>query len=103
MCMLRNVCAMCDNNLYLTLHAVICCRNVPFRVRVRLSRKRSDDEDAEETHFTLVSHVPVKSFKGTLLEVLGGGGGFEYGVGQPVLMPRLPLTGLQTETVEGEN
>lgn len=39
-------------------------RNVPFRVRVRLSRKRNDDEDAKDLFYTLASHVPVSSFKG---------------------------------------
>lgn len=39
-------------------------RNVPYRVRVRLSRKRNDDEDAKEPLFTHVTHVPVTSFKG---------------------------------------
>jgi large subunit ribosomal protein L31e len=39
-------------------------RNVPYRVRVRLSRKRNDDEDAKEELYTLVTHVPVTTFKG---------------------------------------
>mmetsp|Transcript_32654 Transcript_32654/g.79951 ORF Transcript_32654/g.79951 Transcript_32654/m.79951 type:complete len:117 (+) Transcript_32654:55-405(+) len=39
-------------------------RNVPYRVRVRLSRRRNDDEDAKEELYTLVSVVPVQSFKG---------------------------------------
>lgn len=38
-------------------------RNVPYRVRVRLSRKRNDDEDAKEPLYTLVTHVPVTTFK----------------------------------------
>merc|ERR1711920_323897 len=38
-------------------------RNVPKRVRVRLSRKRNEDEEAKEKLFTLVQHVPVESFK----------------------------------------
>merc|ERR1740120_240368 len=38
-------------------------RNVPKRVRVRMSRKRNEDEDATEKMFTLVQHVPVESFK----------------------------------------
>ena len=37
---------------------------VDRRVRVRLSRKRNDDEDAKEKLYTLVTHVPVESFKG---------------------------------------
>lgn len=39
-------------------------RNVPFRVRVRLSRKRNDDEDAKNPFYTHASYVPVSSFKG---------------------------------------
>ncbi len=35
-------------------------RNVPFRVRVRLARKRNDDEDAKEKMYTLVTYVPVR-------------------------------------------
>lgn len=34
------------------------------RVRVRLSRKKNDDEDAKEKLYTLVTHVQVDSFKG---------------------------------------
>merc|ERR1712205_238154 len=39
-------------------------RAVPYRVRVRLSRKRNDDEEAKEKLYTLVTHVPVEGFKG---------------------------------------
>merc|ERR1712118_620776 len=38
-------------------------RNVPKRVRIRMSRKRNEDEDAEDKMYTLVQHVPVESFK----------------------------------------
>merc|ERR1719169_290216 len=38
-------------------------RNVPKRVRIRMSRKRNEDEDASEKMYTLVQHVPVESFK----------------------------------------
>jgi large subunit ribosomal protein L31e len=38
-------------------------RNVPFRVRVRLSRRRNDDEDSVNKLFTLVTYVPVATFK----------------------------------------
>merc|ERR1719506_548516 len=41
-------------------------RNVP--VRVRMSRKRNEDEDAKQKMFTLVQHVPVESFKGLQTE-----------------------------------
>uniref|UniRef100_A0A7S1XAX7 60S ribosomal protein L31 n=1 Tax=Compsopogon caeruleus TaxID=31354 RepID=A0A7S1XAX7_9RHOD len=39
-------------------------RNVQYRVRVRLSRRRNDDEDAKEPLYTYVTLVPVSSFKG---------------------------------------
>ncbi|RKP24818.1 ribosomal protein L31e-domain-containing protein [Syncephalis pseudoplumigaleata] len=39
-------------------------RNVPHRMRLRLSRRRNDDEDAQEKLFTYVTFVPVTSFKG---------------------------------------
>eukprot|EP00930_Biecheleria_cincta_P067020 TRINITY_DN5338_c0_g2_i10.p1 TRINITY_DN5338_c0_g2~~TRINITY_DN5338_c0_g2_i10.p1 ORF type:complete len:121 (+),score=38.46 TRINITY_DN5338_c0_g2_i10:84-446(+) len=45
-------------------------RNVPRRVRIRLSRKRNEDEDAKEKMFTLVQHVPVESFKGLQTETV---------------------------------
>uniref|UniRef100_A0A914YVV7 Large ribosomal subunit protein eL31 n=1 Tax=Panagrolaimus superbus TaxID=310955 RepID=A0A914YVV7_9BILA len=38
-------------------------RNVPFRVRVRLSRRRNDDEDSPHKLYTLVTHVPTVNFK----------------------------------------
>merc|ERR1719411_1288370 len=45
-------------------------RNVPMRVRVRLSRKRNEDEEAKEKMFTLVQHVPVESFKNLQTEIV---------------------------------
>eukprot|EP01083_Nonionella_stella_P269146 910361_1 len=39
-------------------------RSVPKRVRVRLTRKRNEDEEAEEKLYTIVQHVEVTSFKG---------------------------------------
>ncbi|EJD01851.1 ribosomal protein L31e [Fomitiporia mediterranea MF3/22] len=39
-------------------------KNVPHRIRVRLERKRNDDEDAKEKLYTYASYVPVISFKG---------------------------------------
>merc|ERR1719359_2842823 len=35
-------------------------KSVPGRVRVRLSRKRNDDEEAAEKLYTLCQHVPVE-------------------------------------------
>ncbi len=40
-------------------------KGVPHRLRVRLSRKRNEAEEAEEKLYTLVTAVPVTSFKGT--------------------------------------
>jgi len=45
-------------------------RNVPTRVRIRLSRKRNEDEEAKEKMFTLVQHVPVESFKNLQTETV---------------------------------
>eukprot|EP00922_Rhytidocystis_sp_ex-Travisia-forbesii_P034771 GHVS01051620.1.p1 GENE.GHVS01051620.1~~GHVS01051620.1.p1 ORF type:complete len:122 (+),score=22.89 GHVS01051620.1:110-475(+) len=45
-------------------------RNVPRRVRVRISRKRNEDEDAKEKMFVLVQHIPVESFKRLQTEVV---------------------------------
>ncbi|XP_045203581.1 60S ribosomal protein L31-like [Mercenaria mercenaria] len=40
-------------------------RSVPYRVRVRLARKRNEDEDSVHRLYTLVTFVPCTSFKGT--------------------------------------
>ncbi|KAL6073175.1 60S ribosomal protein L31 [Balamuthia mandrillaris] len=45
-------------------------RNVPRRVRVRLARKRNEDEDAKEQMYTLVTWVPVADFKGLVTNVV---------------------------------
>ena len=47
-------------------HHMFVCRSVPFRVRVRLARKRNEDEDSPNKLYTLVTYVPVTSFKGKL-------------------------------------
>uniref|UniRef100_A0A8C5XXC2 Large ribosomal subunit protein eL31 n=1 Tax=Microcebus murinus TaxID=30608 RepID=A0A8C5XXC2_MICMU len=38
-------------------------RNVPYRIHVRLSRKRNEDEDSPNKLYTLVTYVPVTIFK----------------------------------------
>ena len=38
-------------------------KGVPGRVRVRLARKRNDDEEAAEKLYTLCMHVPVEKFQ----------------------------------------
>lgn len=45
-------------------------RHLPTRVRVRMSRKKNEDEDAEEKMYTLVQYVPVDSFNGLVTEVV---------------------------------
>ncbi|KAF5339203.1 hypothetical protein D9611_011126 [Ephemerocybe angulata] len=45
-------------------------KSVPHRIRVRLERKRNDEEGAKEKLFTYVSYVPVTSFKGLQTEVV---------------------------------
>jgi len=39
-------------------------RNVPHRVRVRLHRKRNEDDEASDKLYTHVTHVVVPSFAG---------------------------------------
>ena len=38
-------------------------RNIPRKVRVRITRKRNEDEDATENFFSLVQYVEVDSFE----------------------------------------
>ena len=45
-------------------------KTVPTRVRVRLSRKRNDDEDADEKLYTLAQLVEVSDFKGLQTETV---------------------------------
>ncbi|XP_953851.1 60S ribosomal protein L31, putative [Theileria annulata] len=45
-------------------------KNLPRRVRVRVSRRRNDDEDAKEPMYTLVQHIPVDDFSGLQTEVV---------------------------------
>jgi large subunit ribosomal protein L31e len=37
-------------------------RNIPRKLRVRISRKRNEDEDSKNKFYSLVQHVPVESF-----------------------------------------
>merc|ERR1712180_180526 len=39
-------------------------RNVQYRIRVRLHRKRNEDEDSANKLYTYVTYVPVDTFKG---------------------------------------
>jgi len=45
-------------------------RSVPHRIRVRISRKRNDDEDAKEKLYSHVTYVPVTGFKGLLTQTV---------------------------------
>ncbi|XP_017045082.1 60S ribosomal protein L31 [Drosophila ficusphila] len=38
-------------------------RSTPFRIRVRLARRRNDDEDSPNKLYTYVTYVPVSTFK----------------------------------------
>ena len=46
-------------------------RNVPYRIRVKLSRRRNEDEESANKLYTLVTHVLVESFKGTVVKCTG--------------------------------
>jgi len=39
-------------------------KSVPHRIRVKLERKRNDEENAKEKLYTYATHVPVITFKG---------------------------------------
>jgi len=45
-------------------------KSVPHRLRLKLERKRNDEENAKEKLFTYVSHVDVVSFKGLQTQVV---------------------------------
>tara|TARA_B100000795_G_scaffold201060_1_gene154796 strand:- start:280 stop:918 length:639 start_codon:yes stop_codon:yes gene_type:complete len=49
-------------------------RNIPYRVRVKLSRRMNDDEEADEKLYTFAQLVPVPAggFKGLLNETVQG-------------------------------
>jgi large subunit ribosomal protein L31e len=39
-------------------------KSVPHRIRVRIQRKKNDNEDAKESAYAYVTFVPVSNFKG---------------------------------------
>lgn len=39
-------------------------RNVPRKVRVRITRKRNEDEESKEKFYSLVQYVEVDGFEG---------------------------------------
>ena len=70
--MCNYVFVICSTNLgdvnFRFLKVDLFCRNVPFRVRVRLARLRNEDEDSTNKLYTLVTHVSVATFKGLQTE-----------------------------------
>jgi large subunit ribosomal protein L31e len=48
-----------DLNRFIWVNGI---RNVPNRIRVRITRKRNEDEESEHKFYSLVQHVPVESF-----------------------------------------
>lgn len=45
-------------------------QGVPFRMRIRISRKRNEEEDAKEKLFSLVEPVEVANVKGLETQVV---------------------------------
>ena len=43
-------------------------RNVPRKVRVRISRKKNEDEDAKDKFYSVVQHLQVDSYEGLKTE-----------------------------------
>ena len=43
-------------------------RNLPRRIRVRLSRKKNENDDSGNNFFTEVKYVPVETFKNLVTE-----------------------------------
>jgi large subunit ribosomal protein L31e len=44
-------------------------RNLPRKIRVRLSRRKKEEEDSKGKYYTHAQHVSVDSFKGLKNEV----------------------------------
>ncbi|CAO3661230.1 unnamed protein product [Rhizopus stolonifer] len=45
-------------------------KHTDHRIRVRIARKRNDDEDAKEKLYSYVTYVPVSNFKGLETQVV---------------------------------
>jgi large subunit ribosomal protein L31e len=43
-------------------------RNVPRKIRVRISRKKNEDEESADKFYSLVQHLKVESYKGLKTE-----------------------------------
>merc|ERR1712070_319624 len=52
-------------NRFIWSHGI---RNVPRKIRVRIQRKRNEDEDAKSKFYSLVQHVQVSDFAGLKTE-----------------------------------
>ena len=39
-------------------------RNIPRKLRVRITRKRNEDEDSKEKFYSLVQYVEIDGFEG---------------------------------------
>jgi large subunit ribosomal protein L31e len=44
-------------------------RFIPRKVRVRMTRRKNEDEEAKTKFYTLVEHVPVESYEGLKTEI----------------------------------
>eukprot|EP00475_Leptophrys_vorax_P008199 TRINITY_DN1527_c0_g1_i1.p1 TRINITY_DN1527_c0_g1~~TRINITY_DN1527_c0_g1_i1.p1 ORF type:complete len:126 (+),score=42.90 TRINITY_DN1527_c0_g1_i1:140-517(+) len=44
--------------------------NPPKRMRIQLHRRRNEDEDSDNKLYTLVTYVPVESFKGLIAKAI---------------------------------
>jgi large subunit ribosomal protein L31e len=45
-------------------------KRVPGRVRVKIARRKNDDQNSKLKMYTLVAHVPVTSYKGTVTKTV---------------------------------
>ena len=43
-------------------------RNIPRRIRIRVTRRRNEDEDAKEKFYSLVQHLEIESWHGLRTE-----------------------------------
>ena len=43
-------------------------RNVPKKVRVRIQRRKNEDDDSKGSFYSLVQHIPVDSYEGLRTE-----------------------------------
>jgi hypothetical protein len=84
-------------------------KHTDHRIRVRIARKRNDDEDAKEKLYSYVTYVPVASFKGKSAKQQGGGGtiikgtcGVSQGTDRFFFLLSIAFIGLETSVVDEE-